>query len=317
MTKKSLKNKPLISICIPVLNEEKNIKKLYSELCAVSKTREREFKFEFVFTDNNSTDKTWTIIKELSKNDSRIRGFRFPKNIGFQRSIFYGYMQARGKAIIQIDADLQDPPITILEFLSGWKEGYKVVVGIRRGRRENLFIRSFRKLGYIVIARFARFEITKDAGDFRLIDREVVEILRASNNPQPYLRGAVSAIGFPEKKIVYDRQERKQGDSKIGFKTLVKLGFSGLINYSNLLSKLALLVFTISLLLSVIGIFLNLKAKFISNSNDIPPGFTTVVILLFISITINSLFFAIIIHYLQRIHSVVTNEEQVVVIERT
>jgi dolichol-phosphate mannosyltransferase len=310
------KRKVLISICVPVLNEEKNLTKLHTELCAIARTVQGNSHFEFIFTDNNSSDNSWKVIKELSKNDPRVRGYRFARNIGFQRSIYFGYMQAKGNAIVQIDADLQDPPETILKFLKSWQEGYKVVVGIRRKRAENLFMRKFRNFGYALISKLARFEITKNAGDFRLIDREVVEILRKSNNPHPYLRGAIAGMGFSEKGIFYDRRQRTQGNSKIGLTSVVKLGFTGLINYSNVLSKLAVMIFTVSLTLSIVGMLVNLSAKFNTSMNNVPPGFTTVVILLFIVIAVNSLFFAILIHYLQQIHIVVTNENQVVVTER-
>lgn len=310
------KRKALISICVPVLNEEKNLTRLHSELCAMARTVQSNLRFEFIFTDNNSSDNSWKVIKQLSMNDPRVRGFKFARNIGFQRSIYFGYMQAKGNAVVQIDADLQDPPETILKFIKSWQKGYKVVVGIRRKRAENLFMRKFRNFGYFLISKFARFEITKNAGDFRLIDREVVEILRKSNNPQPYLRGAIAGMGFSEKGIIYDRRQRTQGESKMGLKTLVKLGFTGLVNYSNVLSNLAVMIFTVSLTLSIVGIIANLSAKFNTSMNNIPPGFTTVVILLFIVIAVNSLFFAILIHYLQHIHIVVTNDNQVVVTER-
>ena len=131
MSRKSIKKK-LISICIPVLNEEQNIANLYSELQLLARKLNNSFNFEFIFTDNNSTDLTWKLIKKISKSDSRVRGFRFTRNIGFQQSIYFNYMQAKGDAIVQIDADLQDPPSVITDFLKGWVSGFKVVVGIRR-----------------------------------------------------------------------------------------------------------------------------------------------------------------------------------------
>jgi dolichol-phosphate mannosyltransferase len=99
----------LISICIPVLNEELNIEKLYEELVFVAKKVSKKYEFEFIFTDNDSSDQTWSKIKGIGTIDSRIKGFKFAKNIGFQQSVLFGYMQAGGSAAIQIDADLQDP----------------------------------------------------------------------------------------------------------------------------------------------------------------------------------------------------------------
>ena len=314
MSRKSIKKK-LISICIPVLNEEQNIANLYSELQLLARKLNNSFNFEFIFTDNNSTDLTWKLIKKISKSDSRVRGFRFTRNIGFQQSIYFNYMQAKGDAIVQIDADLQDPPSVITDFLKGWVSGFKVVVGIRRERHENFLLSKFRKFGYYFLSRAARFKITQNAGDFRLIDREVVEILRKSKNPQPYLRGAIAGLGFPEKEVIYDRRMRNAGKSKIGFIAIIKLGFTSIVNYSNLLSKLAAIIFGVSFLLSIVGIVNFYISKINSTPGYLPPGFTTLAILLLMSITINSLFFAIIIHYLQRIHLISTNDELVVVLE--
>ncbi len=313
--KRSSKKKKLISICIPVLNEEQNIQSFYAELKSISTKLNTKFKFEFIFTDNNSTDSTWNLIKQIQLGDSRVRGYKFTRNIGFQQSIYFNYMQAQGDAIVQIDADLQDPPSVIVDFLEGWVAGYKVVVGIRRNRPENFLLSRFRRYGYSFLSRTARFKITQNAGDFRLIDREVIEILRKSKNPQPYLRGAIAGLGFPEKEVVYDRQIRKAGKSKIGLFALIKLGFSSIVNYSNLLSRFAATVFGVSFFLSLLGMINFYISKITSKPGYLPPGFTTLAILLFVSIAINSLFFAIIIHYLQRIHSISTNDEPIVVLE--
>jgi dolichol-phosphate mannosyltransferase len=308
--------KKLVSICIPVLNEEQNIEILYSELKSLAEQLKNRFNFEFVFTDNNSTDLTWNLIKNISKGDLRIRGYKFTRNIGFQQSIYFNYMQAKGEAVVQIDADLQDPPHIIIDFLNGWESGFKVVVGIRRERRENFFLSKFRKFGYFFLSKVARFRITKNAGDFRLIDREVVEILRKSNNPEPYLRGAIAGLGFPEKEIIYDRRTRNAGKSKIGFSALIKLGFTSIVNYSNLLSRLAFIIFVVAFFFSIVGVINFYISKITSTPGYLPPGFTTLAILLLMSIAINSLFFAIIIHYLQRLHLISANNEPVVVLEK-
>jgi glycosyltransferase involved in cell wall biosynthesis len=308
--------KKLISICIPVLNEEQNIEILYSELNSLAEQLENKYNFEFIFTDNNSSDLTWHLIKNIRKSDLRIRGFRFTRNIGFQQSIYFNYMQAKGDAIVQIDADLQDPPRIVIDFLNGWENGFKVVVGVRRERHENFFLRKFRQFGYSFLSKVARFRITKNAGDFRLIDREVVEILRKSNNPEPYLRGAIAGLGFPEKEIIYDRRTRNAGKSKIGLNALIKLGFTSIVNYSNLLSRIAVIIFVVAFLFSIAGVISFYVSKITSTPGYLPPGFTTIAILLLMSIGINSLFFAIIIHYLQRLHLISANNEPIVVLEK-
>lgn len=310
------KRKKLVSICVPVLNEEQNIEKFYIEINSVSKRLKNRFDFEFIFTDNRSSDATWEKIKRIQKNDSRIRGYRFSKNIGFQQSIYYNFMQAKGDAIVQIDADLQDPPIVLSKFLDGWVEGYKVVVGVRRTRSENIVQSYLRKIGYSGISRISRFRITKNAGDFRLIDREVVELLRQSKNPDPYLRGAIAGFAYPEKGVIYDRRPRISGSSKISFFSAIKLGLNGVINYSNLLLRASQVTFIFSLILSLSGITLYTFYRLIEPNSNFPPGFTTIVLLVLISLTINSLFFAVCIKYIQNIHQVVTKNEPIVVLEK-
>jgi len=308
--------KSLISICVPVLNEELNIEKLYRELAFIAEKASVKYKFEFIFTDNDSEDQTWTKIKEIGKHDSRIKGFRFAKNIGFQQSVLFGYMQARGSAAIQIDADLQDPPEVILDFLKGWEQGFKVVVGVRQDRPENFILMTFRRFGYYFISKVSDFRITQNAGDFRLIDREVIEVLRKSKNPNPYLRGAIAKIGLPEKSIFYTRNQRKLGASKFGIKSILSLGLSGIINYSSILQKFALMIFGTTTLLSLAGIVILVYSKFTFDSMIFPRGFASIAILILSTITINSLLFAIVLHYLQKLHSILIKDDYITVLDK-
>jgi dolichol-phosphate mannosyltransferase len=299
-----------------VLNEEKNIEKLYSELKSLAKKVDNNYIFEFIFTDNKSTDSTWEIIKKIGKYDSRVRGYQFTKNIGFQQSIYFNYMQAKGDAVVQIDADLQDPPNVILDFLIGWAEGFKVVVGVRRNRKEKILLNKFREFGYSFLSKAARFRITENAGDFRLIDREVIEILRQTQNPEPYLRGAIAGMSFPEKEVIYDRKIRNAGESKIGFISLIKLGFEGLINYSNFLLRVSQFTFVLSFILSILGIISYGFTKIFTKAPYLPPGLTSIIVLILISISANSLFFVVCIKYLQSIHTVVTKNESIIVLDK-
>jgi dolichol-phosphate mannosyltransferase len=284
------RTRSLISICVPVLNEELNIEKLYKELAFIAEKVSMKYKFEFIFTDNDSEDQTWTKIKEIGKHDSRIKGFRFAKNVGFQQSVLFGYMQARGSAAIQIDADLQDPPEVILDFLKGWEQGFKVVVGVRQNRPENFILTTFRRFGYYFISKVSDFN--------------------------PYLRGAIAKIGLPEKSIFYTRNQRKLGTSKFGIKNILSLGLSGIINYSNILQKFALMIFGTTTLLSLAGIIILVYSKFTFNSILFPRGFASIAILILSTITINSLFFSIVIHYLQKLHSILIKDDFITVLDK-
>ena len=138
---------PLISICVPVLNEEASIIHLVERLDSLRLRLAASYNFEYIFTDNKSTDNTWEILCEISLTHPEIRAFQFGKNIGFQKSILFNYRQANGAAVIQIDADLQDPPEIIETFLQHWEQGYKVVSGVREDRNESRFMKWFRAAG--------------------------------------------------------------------------------------------------------------------------------------------------------------------------
>ena len=159
---------------------------------------QREIDFEFVFTDNASTDATFQKLAEVALTEPRVRVFRFSRNFGFQRSILFNLLEARGRAAIQIDADLQDPPELCSEFLKKWEEGYEVVYGIRRQRPEGLLLKLARKMHYRLLRALSEIEVPVDAGDFRLVDRKVIENLRNLKDRDPYLRGIIASIGFSQ-----------------------------------------------------------------------------------------------------------------------
>src|SRR5688572_6592820 len=140
--------KKLISIVVPVYNEQGNIEPLHQTVTEVLRPVEDRYELEFVFTDNHSSDGTYAELARLAERDQRVRVFRFSRNFGFQRSIQAGYSKARGDAAIQIDCDLQDPPTLMLDFLREWEAGYKIVFGVRRSRREGVLITAIRKVFY-------------------------------------------------------------------------------------------------------------------------------------------------------------------------
>src|SRR5260370_40927748 len=140
--------RPLITISIPVLDEADNIDSLYQRLCCLGETMEERCDLEFVFSDNHSQDLTWAKLSQLASTDPRVRAIRFSKNVGFQRSILANFLHSRGDAVLQIDADLQDPPEFLVEFFELWRSGYSVVYGIRKKRPEGPLLRWFRRLGY-------------------------------------------------------------------------------------------------------------------------------------------------------------------------
>jgi polyisoprenyl-phosphate glycosyltransferase len=289
----------LITISIPVFNEEKNISPLLTRLRAVASSKP-EYRFEFLFTDNASSDGTFEQLAEEALRDTRIRVLRFTRNFGFQPSILANYLNARGAAAIQIDADLQDPPELIPEFLAVWESGYRVVYGIRKARPENLLVTGARKLYYRILYRLSEVQVPVDAGDFRLIDRAIIEHLRAVKDNSPYLRGIIAQLGYPQIGIPYDRVERKAGKSKFGLTSLLRLAVDGISSQSSKpLELITLFGFVLSFLSVAAATFYLIWFLF---AERVPsPGFTTLVILILLSTGMNAAFVGLLGEYIGRI----------------
>lgn len=304
----------LISISIPVLNEEENIDALILRLGTLAEDNPR-YDFEFVVTDNASTDDTFAKLAEHAAREPRLRVFKFSRNFGFQRSILYNLLQTRGDAAVQIDADLQDPPELIASFLERWEAGYKVVYGIRRKRREGIAIGLARKLHYRLLRSLSEVEVPVDAGDFRLIDRVVIEHLREFEDRSPYLRGIISSIGYPQIGIVYDRSERTAGVSKFNFFKLLALSIDGLCSQSTKpLQYITMFGFAVSGI--SIALIISYIAVYLFSSGDDPRGFTTLVLLMLVSIGLNAAFVGLLGEYIGRIFSTVRGGPIAIVSDR-
>jgi polyisoprenyl-phosphate glycosyltransferase len=304
--------KRLISICVPVFNEEPNIEPLYDALVPVMAQVADRYDFELLFTDNHSSDNTFGVLERLAKRDPRVRALRFSRNFGFQRSILTGYLSARGDAAVEIDCDLQDPPSLILEFLRQWEGGYRVVYGIRSGRKESWAMNATRRLFYRLIDSLSEDELPLDAGDFRLVDRCVLDELRKIEDSQPYLRGTIAALGFDQIGIPYHRAERQQGESKFTFSELIALALDGILNHSVVPLRIATylgLAISLCTFLAVLGYLVG-RLVF---GKDWPPGFASIVVLILGSLSLNALFLGIIGEYLGRIYRQVKRRSLTVV----
>jgi polyisoprenyl-phosphate glycosyltransferase len=305
--------KELISICIPVMNEEKNVNLLYERLLEVTNNLRDEYEFEFIFSDNNSNDDTWVKLAQLAQSDLRIRGVRFTKNVGFQESIWANLSIASGDAMVQIDADLQDPPELLHNFLQEWKKGYKVVYGIRVSRNEKRWTNMFRKIGYRFIGRISDIAIPNDAGDFRLIDRDVRDKLIQSKTPRPYIRGMIADFGFPSVGIPYSRNARVADKSKFPLRKVLHLGLDGILNHSTWPLRFStfsgIFILCSSFLLSIYYLILKLM------NPGLPQGLASIHILVLAGIGLNSFFLGVIGDYLNRIYMILRNEPRYIVKE--
>jgi glycosyltransferase involved in cell wall biosynthesis len=298
----------LVSVIVPALNEEGNIEPLFKRLTALAQRIRDEFGMmtEVVVNDNCSTDRTLDELREqacrIDPELIAIRIFRFSRNIGFQKSILVGYRKSRGDAVAQIDADMQDPPELLLEFLRRWREGYQVVYGVRRRPEEALAMRAARKTFYRLINRLSEDVLPHDAGDFRLLDRQVVDVVCALHDNDPYLRGTIASLGLRQLGIAYDRSSRTRGQSKFGLTQLAKLAIDGITNHTTiplrLASYLALgLVFAAGVLVCFY------LFAWLTSDQPMPLGFMTLALLQLGTMATTSFLFAIQGFYLQRMYN--------------
>jgi dolichol-phosphate mannosyltransferase len=306
--------KKLITILVPVFNEEQNIEPLYDALQPVFARLSDRYDFEVLFTDNHSTDSTFAAIERLAARDPRTRALRFSKNFGFQRSILTGYLHARGDAAVQIDCDLQDPPDLIVDFVKKWEEGNRVVYGIRSSRKEGWMMNSTRRVFYRLIDSLSEDDLPLDAGDFRLVDRRVLDELRNLDDSQPYLRGTVASLGFSQVGVPYNRAERARGESKFSFRELVGLALDGILNHSVVPLRIATYLGLAVSLLTFLAIVGYTVGRLFFGA-DWPPGFATIIILILGSLSLNALFLGIIGEYLGRIYKQV-KRRPLTIIER-
>lgn len=305
--------RPLISISIPVLNESGNLHNLYQRLTALAARMEDRCDLEFVFSDNHSDDATWAMLTELAAKDARVRAIRFSKNYGFQRSILANYMHTRGDAVMQIDADLQDPPELLEAFFDRWREGSDVVYGVRKKRPESWLLHNFRRMGYWAIDKVSEHPIPRDVGDFRLMDRKVINVLLKSKTANPYLRGMIAGIGFNQTGISYDRDARVAGESKFNVNRLIRLGLTAVLNHSTVPLRAASFLGILILAASVLGALYYLLLRFVQPG--LPQGLASIHILVLFGIGLNSFLLGIIGEYLLRIYLILRADPVAVVEE--
>ncbi|MEL6186675.1 MAG: glycosyltransferase family 2 protein [Myxococcota bacterium] len=304
--------KKLISICVPVLNEEATLDKLYETLEPLLAQHADTYDFEIIFTDNHSTDRTFEKLQALAAKDSRIRVFRFSRNFGYQRSILTAYLKSRGDAVVQLDCDLQDPPELIFEFAKKWEEGYEVVYGVRRKREEAWWMEFTRKVFYRLANALSEDPLPVDAGDFRLVDRKIVRTLRQIQDSQPYLRGAISAMGFNQVGVPYDRRNREAGESKFSVRDLFGLAIDGILNHSTVPLRVATFIGLAVAVMTLFGVGTFVVGR-VAAGADWPAGFTTLVTLILGGLALNALFLGVIGEYLGRIYKQVKSSPLTVI----
>jgi len=304
--------KRLISILIPVFNEERNILPCHTAVVSALKELENEFNYEIIFTDNHSSDSTFEELQKIAAKDKNVRVARFSKNFGFQKSILCGYGLAKGDIAVQLDVDLQDSPTLIPKMVNYWKQGFMVVYGIRAQRKESWLITFTRKVFYRLINYLSEETLPLDAGDFRLVDRKIIDHLKNLNDASPYLRGTITSYGYQQIGFTYERNKREHGESKFSLKQLISLGLDGIMNHSIIPLRIATFIGIIASLITTLMIAGYALAKHFYGY-DWPRGFTTITVLILLSISMNALFLGIIGEYIGRIYKQIKNNNPIII----
>lgn len=248
----------LISVVIPVYNEEDNISPLVEQVGYVLDRRE----FELIFVNDGSVDKTEEIIKKISRSDNHVKLISFVRNFGHQTALTAGYHAAKGACVISMDADLQDTPELIEKMLKEWQRGAKIVYAKRISRDDSMFKRLTAYLFYRLINMLSDTPIPPEVGDFRLLDREVVNLLNKMPEKSRFLRGLVAWGGYPSAYIPFSRKKRRSGQTHYPLSKMLNFALDGIVSFSTKPLKIASYLGFITSILGFAGILYALYRRY-------------------------------------------------------
>ena len=305
----------LLTILTPCFNEEGNVRELYEAVKAVMATVP-DLEYDHLFIDNASMDGTVAILRELAACDKRVRVIVNTRNFGHIRSPYHGFLEARGDAVLGIVADFQDPPELIPQFIAKWREGYKVVIGVKASSGESWAMWRIRRFYYWLVAKMSSdVELVHNFTGFGLYDREVVEQFRETDELYPYFRGLVADFGYERAVIPYVQPARRHGITKNNFFTLYDAAMLGITTHSKVPLRLATMAgFTISILSLLIALaYLILKLVW---WNTFDLGLAPLVIGVYFLGSVQLFFVGMLGEYIGSIHTQVHRRPHVVERER-
>ncbi|WP_326511585.1 glycosyltransferase family 2 protein [Clostridium intestinale] len=264
----------LISIVVPMYYEEKVADECYKRLKKVMD--DNEINYEFIFVNDGSKDKTFEILNKIAEEDKNTKIISFSRNFGHQIAVTAGVDKAKGDAVVVIDADLQDPPELIPKMIDLWNDGYKVVYAKRKRRKGESFFKLLTAgVFYRILDKMTDIDIPLDTGDFRLMDRDVVNVLKTMNERNRFVRGMVSWVGFKQTPIEYERDERFAGETKYPLKKMIKFASDGIISFSakplKIMGSLGMFCVSISLI-----IFLYALIRKLANDINVVSGWASI-----------------------------------------
>ena len=307
-----MENIKKLSIIIPMYYEEKVVNECYKRLKEMVE-KLKGYDYELIFVNDGSKDNTLNLLEEIAKNNNKVKIISFSRNFGHQAAVTAGLKYVTGDAIVIIDADLQDPPELIPEMLKLWEQGYEVIYGKRKSRKgESAFKLLTAKMFYNTLDALSDVEIPKDTGDFRLVDRKVVNTINEMPEHNKFLRGLFSWVGYKQIPFEYERQERFAGKTKYPLKKMLKLASDGIISFSTKPLKLVGYVGIFSILLSLIILIYSL-VSFAFNLNNLTAGWTSIMVTVTFFAGVQLLSIWIISEYIGRIYDESKNRPQYII----
>ncbi|MDD5069987.1 MAG: glycosyltransferase family 2 protein [Candidatus Omnitrophica bacterium] len=299
-----------LSIIVPIYNEQDVLPHLYQRLINVLEPA--GFLYEVIFIDDGSRDQSLPLLVNYHNDNHNVKVVSFSRNFGHQVAITAGINYAQGKAVMIIDGDLQDPPEIIPEFIAMWKQGYEVVYGIRKKRKENFVKKMFYSTYYRLLKKLSNTDIPLDSGDCCLIDRRIVDLMNKMPERNRFVRGLRAWLGFKQIGLAYERDRRFAGKVKYSFIKLIKLGLDGIISFSYFPLKISVFLGFFISISSVIYSFYIVVNRFIHPEQRILGWASIVVGITFLG-GIQLLMMGVLGEYVSRIFDEVKNRPHYVI----
>lgn len=303
-----------ISVITPCYNEQGNVEELYERVRSLM-ARLGGYRYEHIFIDNASRDRTFAILQRIAASDTNVKVIRNTRNFGHIRSPFHAVLQARGDVVICLMADLQDPPELLPDMIAEWERGTPIVIAVKTASRENGLMFRSRKLYYRVVNRFSEIDTYENFTGFGLYDRKVIEMVRQFRDPYPYFRGMIAEIGLAHVELTYEQQRRRRGRSKNNFYTLWDMAMLGITTLSKVPLRMVTFCGFAGALLSVLIGMVYLFYKLIF-WREFSVGIAPLVIGFFLFGSLQMLFMGIIGEYIGNIYTQVQNRPLVFERER-
>lgn len=303
---------PTFTIIAPIFNELENIPELYPRIRDVMKQTGEPW--ELILVDDGSTDGSTEAIRKLAENDASVRPVIFARNFGHQIAVSAGIDYSRGDAVVIIDADLQDPPEVILDLIEKWREGYEVVYAVREAREgESWFKKTTASFFYRLIHAITNVEIPLDTGDFRLMDKKIISVMKGMREKHRFLRGMSAWVGFKQVGVSYKRKPRYAGESKYPLNKMIQFALNAITSFSYFPLQLATYIGFIAAGLSVIAIPIVAILRLITGTALLGQATTLIIVLFLGGVQLISL--GIIGEYIGRIYDETKNRPLYVVAE--